>query len=123
MSEDAVSRRRRRSHGSADPALELFTSCVRFSKCSRDLEARKFFRKRNMIFWGRLGVPPIVAPEGGSVLARAKPRLTQYCARAFEPLRVRATPEEFKGKAYFFISPRNLRYKYKVCTNDLEFQG
>ena len=121
MRGDAVSRRRRQSRGSADPALKSFMPCGHFSKCSRDLDAKKF--RKNMTFWGCFGGSPIVTPEGGSVLSRAKPRLTQCYARVPEPLRVRVTPEEFKGKAYFFISPRNLRYKYKVCTNDLEFQG
>ena len=68
------------------------------------LRCEKISRK-NVIFWGHSGVPPIVAPEGGSVLSRAKPRLTQCYARVPEPPRVRVTPEEFKGKAYFFISP------------------
>ena len=41
VSGDAVSRRRRRSHSSASPMPKLFTSCVHFSKCSKDLGAKK----------------------------------------------------------------------------------
>ena len=79
MSGDAVSQRRRRSHGSADPAPELFMPYIHFSKCSRDLEARKIFRK-NVTLLGTFGGSPLVAPEGGSALPNAKSRLSQCCA-------------------------------------------
>ena len=72
-----------------------------------------------MTLWGHLGVPPAIAPEGGSVQSRG----SLSVVRAFEPPRVRMTPEKFVSEAQFFIVPGNLRYEYKLCTNDLEFQG
>ena len=119
-----MSRRRRRSSGSAGPVPELFTPCVHFSKCSRDLGAKckTTFGKKCDILGTFGGSPPLVAPEGGSASPRAKPRLTQCnaCVRAPEDSN---DSEKFKSKAYFFIVPGNLRYEYKVCTNNLEFQG
>ena len=58
-----------------------------FSKCSRNLGAKceKNFWKKHDTFGDILGVPPIVAPKGGSALPRAKSRLTQCCARIRAP--------------------------------------
>ena len=41
----------------------------------------EIFRKALATFWGRSGVPPVVAPEGGSALPRVKPSVPQ-CHRA-----------------------------------------
>ena len=37
----------------------------------------EIFRKTLATFWGRSGVPPVVAPEGGSALPRVKPGVPQ----------------------------------------------
>jgi len=84
VSEYAVSWRRRRSHGSVGLVPKLFMPCVCFSKYSRDLSATKFSEKK-VTFWGRLGVPPVVASEGGSALPKVKPRLSQCCAHIRAP--------------------------------------
>ena len=58
----------------------LYRSCLRlasvFSKCTRSLET-EIFRKNVGDFWGRSGVPPVVAPEGGLALPRVKPGVPQ----------------------------------------------
>ena len=53
---------------------------------------RKFFEK-SWHFWGRTGVPPIVAPEGGLALPRVKPSLPQ-CSYVSEPPRVQKVPKK-----------------------------
>ena len=51
-------------------------------------------------FWGHSGVPPVIAPEGGLVLPRAKPSLTQCYVR----VRVGKYKYFFiMFQAYFFI--------------------
>ena len=44
------------------------------------------------IFWGCSGVPPVVAPEGGLALPRARSSLPQ-CSCTSEPPRVRKVPK------------------------------
>ena len=58
----------------------------------RETWIRKFFEKNVGDFWGRSGVPPVVAPEGGLALPRVKPSVPQ-CSCASEPLRVRKVPK------------------------------
>ena len=58
-----------------------------------------FFEKisgKNVTFWGHLGVPPVVAPEGGSTLMRAKPRLSQCCVRIRAPEGSEDSRENYK---------------------------
>ena len=80
----------------------LYRSCLRlasvFSKCTRSLEARrKFFEKNVGDFWGRSGVPPVIALEGGLALPRVKPGVPQ-CSCASEPSRVRKVPKNKQVK-------------------------
>ena len=62
-----------------------------FSKCTRSLET-EYFRKNVGDFWGRSGVPPVVAPEGGVALPRVKPGVPQ-CSCASGPSKVRKVPK------------------------------
>ena len=41
----------------------------------------EIFRKTMATFWGRSGVPPVVAPEGGSAFAEGKAERTSALAR------------------------------------------
>ena len=59
----------------------------------RETWIRKFFEKNVGDFWGRSGVPPVVAPEGGLALPRVKPSVPQ-CSCASEPPRVRKVPKK-----------------------------
>ena len=68
------------------------------SKYTRNLDT-EIFRKNVGIFWGRSGVPPAVAPEGGLALLRVKPSLPQ-CSCVSESPRVRIVPEKKTSKAY-----------------------
>ena len=63
-----------------------------FSKCTRNLDM-EIFRKNVGNFWGRSGVPPVVAPEGGLALPRVKPNVPQ-CSCASEPPRVWKIPKD-----------------------------
>ena len=91
VSGDAVSRRRMRSRGSADPDPYSLTPCVYLSKYTRNLDT-EIFRKDVGDFWRCSGVPPVVAPEGGLALPRVKLSLPQ-CSCASEPPRVRNVPK------------------------------
>ena len=55
------------------------------------------FRKNVGNFWGRSGVPPVIAPEGGLALPRVKPGIPQ-CSCASEPSRVRKVPKNKQVK-------------------------
>jgi len=73
-------------------------SCLRlasvFSKCTRSLEARrKFFEKKHWRFLGTFGGSPLIAPEGGLAVPRAKPSLPQ-CSCTPEPPRDRIVPKK-----------------------------
>src|SRR6185503_2817244 len=90
-----------------------------FSMCTRNLET-EIFRKNVGDFWGRSGVPPVVAPEGGLALPRVKPGVPQ-CSCASEPPRVRKVPKKQISKVYSFIVSGNHKCEYKRCTDSLEF--
>ena len=69
-----------------------------FSKDTRSLGSRrKYFEKTLVIFGGRSGVPPVVAPEGGLALLRVKPSVPQ-CPCTSEPSRVWKVPKNKKVK-------------------------
>ena len=97
-----------------------YRSCLRlasvFSKDTRSLGARrKYFEKTLATFWGRSGVPPVVAPEGGLALPRAKPSLPQ-CSCASEPSRVRKVPKNKQVKRTSLL----FREIESASTNDIQ---
>ena len=73
----------------------LFLSCLRLASTFlsiRETWIRKFFEKNVGDFWGRSGVPPVVALEEGFALPRVKLSLPQ-CPCASEPPWVRKVPK------------------------------
>src|SRR6185503_2750148 len=61
-----------------------YRSCLRlasvFSKDTRSLGSKRdenISKKHWQLFWGHSGVPPVIAPEGGLALPRAKPSVPQ----------------------------------------------
>ena len=67
------------------------------------------------IFWGRSGVPPVVAPEGGMALPRVKPGVPQ-CSCTSEPPRVRKIPKNKQVKH----TPLLFREIVNASTNDVQ---
>ena len=67
------------------------------------------------IFWGRSGVPPVVAPEGGLALPRVKPGIPQ-CLCASEPPRVRKVPKNKQVKH----TPLLFQEIINASTNDVQ---
>ena len=59
----------------------------------RETWIRKFFKKNVGDFWGRSGVPPVVALEGGLALPRVKPGVPQRSCASETP-RVRKVPKK-----------------------------
>ena len=72
------------------------------------------FRKNIGDFWGRSGVPPVIAPERGLALPRAKTGIPQ-CSCASEPSRVRKVPKNKQVKRTS-LSFREIK---NVSTNDV----
>ena len=73
------------------------------------------FRKNIGNFWGRSGVPPVIAPEGGLALPRVKPGVPQ-CSCASEPSRVRKVPKNKQVKRTSLL----FREIENVSTNDVQ---
>ena len=73
------------------------------------------FRKNVGNFWGRSGVPPIIAPEGGLALPRVKPGIPQ-CSCASEPSRVRKVPKNKQAKRTSLL----FREIENASTNDVQ---
>ena len=97
-----------------------YRSCLRlasvFSKDTRSLGSRrKYFEKTLATFWGRSGVPPVVAPEGGLALPRVKPSIPQ-CSCASEPSRVRKVPKNKQVKRTSLL----FREIENASTNDVQ---
>src|SRR6185295_1585398 len=85
-----------------------YRSCLRlasvFSKDTKSLGSRrKYFEKTLATFWGRSGVPPVVAPEGGSALPRVKPSVPP-CSFAPSPRGSGRFPKSDKRRVlpYYF---------------------
>ena len=55
------------------------------------------FRKNVGDFWGRSGVPPVVAPEGGVAFPKVKPGVP-HCSCASDPSRARKVPKNKQAK-------------------------
>src|SRR6185312_17446175 len=66
-------------------------------------------------FWGRSGVPPVVAPEGGVDLPRVKPGVPQ-CLCASEPSRVWKVPKNKQVKRTSLL----FREIENASTNDVQ---
>ena len=73
------------------------------------------FQKNIGDFWGRSGVRPVVAPEGGLALPRVKPSVPQ-CSCASEPSRVRKVPKNKQVKRTFLL----FREIENASTNDVQ---
>ena len=75
-----------------------YRSCLRlasiiFQVYEKLRDEMVIFQKNVGDFWGRSGVPPVVAPEGGLALPRVKLSVPQ-CSCASEPPRVRRVPKD-----------------------------
>ena len=87
-----------------------------FPKCTRSLETRrKFFEKNVGEFWGRSGVPPLVAPEGGLALPRVKPGIPQ-CSCESEPPKA----GRFSKNKQVKHTPLLFREIVNASTNDVQ---
>ena len=111
--------------GSPTTRLSPYRSCLclasMFSKCTRNLET-EIFRKNVGDFWGRSGVPPVVAPEEGLALPRVKPGVPQ-CPCASEPPRARKVPKNKQVKRTSLLFQGNRKREYKRCTNSSDISG
>ena len=78
-------------------------------------DGTEIFRKNVGDFWGRSGVPPVIAPEGGLALPRVKPGVPQ-CSYASEPSRVQKVPKNKQVKCTSLL----FREIENTSTNDVQ---